>query len=128
MATILVLDDSIELLEMFEMLFKLKGFGIHTASNLDSFKQKIREHKPDLIIMDIMLGAQDGREVCRQLKLKDGTKNIPIVIMSASANKLEDHQHYLADDILEKPFSLTELIGKLNNLLVAQKQDITKGG
>ncbi|HTH32717.1 MAG TPA: response regulator [Lacibacter sp.] len=118
------MDDSIELLEMFEMLFKLKGFGIHTASNLDSFMKKIGAQKPDLIIMDIMLGAQDGRQLCMQLKSQSATKEIPVIIMSASANKLEDHREYLADDILEKPFALTELLGKLDNLLATKKQTL----
>ena len=128
MATILVLDDSIELLEMFEMLFKLKGFGIQTASSLNGFMKKIGEQKPDLIIMDIMLGAQDGRELCKQLKSQEATKDIPIIIMSASASKLDGHKHFLADDTLEKPFALTDLLGKMNKLLVAKSNDLQRQG
>lgn len=126
MATILVLDDSIELLEMFEMLFKLKGFGIKTASNLNTFLRLIGEQKPDLIIMDIMLGAEDGRDVCKQLKSQEDTRKIPIIIMSASASKLLGHGDHLADEILEKPFALTDLLGKMNKLLGLEKQPVTK--
>ena len=117
MATILILDDSVELLEMFEMLFKLKGFGVKTASNFESFTQKMREQKPDLIILDIMQGSRDGRDLCRQLKSQPETKDIPIILMSASPAKLEDHKQHGADDILEKPFTLTDLLGKLNKQL-----------
>ena len=117
MATIFVLDDSIDLLEMFEMLFKLKEFVIETASNLDSFLPKIQEVQPDLIIMDIMLGAQDGRTVCQQIKLNQDTSHIPIMVISASANKLENYHHFMADDVLEKPFAMNDLFDKVNKLL-----------
>ena len=79
--------------------------------------RKIATQKPDLIIMDIMLGAQDGRNVCKQLKSQHETKHIPIIIMSASPGKLNGHKEHLADDILEKPFALSDLLSKMNKLL-----------
>lgn len=117
MASVLVLDDSIELLEMFEILFKMKGVAVRTSSNLVNFNDKILEQKPDLIILDIMLGADDGRLICKDLKTRSETSDIPVIITSASNSKLDDYRNYLADDILEKPFTKKELFDKVDNLL-----------
>jgi DNA-binding response OmpR family regulator len=117
MATILILDDSMELLEMLPIIFKMKGHKAITSSTKDSFLQKLQTCKPDLILIDIYLRHTDGREICKEIKGNEETKNIPVILISASPDKLTAYKDCDADGILEKPFDLNILITKIESLI-----------
>ena len=106
MADILLLDDSIELLEMFGMLFKHKGLGLRSVTSEPSFLKEINQQKPDLVILDILLSGSDGREICLSLKSNDNTKDVPVIMMSANPKLLASCKGVCGEDYLEKPFDL----------------------
>ncbi|MES2429687.1 MAG: response regulator [Bacteroidota bacterium] len=119
MSQVLVIDDSTELLEMFEIVLIKNAFDVRTALNKNQALKKLATNVPDIILLDIFLRDDDGRTFCKELKSHELYHSIPIILMSSNANKLKDYQTFLADDYLEKPFSIRSLLEKMNNLLMA---------
>jgi CheY-like chemotaxis protein len=65
---------------------------------------------PDLILLDIMLGAMDGREIAKELKDGEHTKSIPIIMISANHTMAKDIEQYGVDTFVPKPFSSAHLL------------------
>ena len=98
--TIFVADDDEGTIEVLSIILRKEGYNIQCFTDAKKLLRR-RIHLPDLIILDIILGSVDGREICRQLKLSPITKNIPVLFLSAMMN-LSKHAA-TADDFLEKP-------------------------
>ena len=119
MKYILVVDDSAELLESFQMILTINGYACNGIMKEDEIFTAITERKPDLIFLDIHLGGMDGREVCKRIKQHPASSDIPVILTSGHEHKLKDYQQYQADGILEKPFSLKDLLGVIKTSLPA---------
>ena len=63
--------------------------------------------------MDVFLRDGDGREICKELKSSETTKNTPVILMSGSPAVLKEYKDYYADDVIEKPFIFEDLIKKI---------------
>ena len=116
---ILIADDESNQLELMAFNLNMSGFSFIKASNGDEALQLIEEHSPDLVILDWMMPNMSGIEVCRILRSRAETKQIPIIILSARS---EDSDKSLgldtgADDYISKPFSPKELISRVKALL-----------
>lgn len=88
-----------------------EGYDITELDTSHLVLQTVKELKPSLILLDVMLGDMDGRDICRALKSDSLTKSIPVIMVSASHeiyNKLE--QLCYANEYLDKPFNLVDLI------------------
>ncbi|UAY53082.1 response regulator [Ferruginibacter albus] len=114
MADILLLEDNIDMLKMFQMLFKYKGMGLRSVANESCFLKELSKQKPDLIILDILLRDSDGRQICLDLKSNCNTKDIPVIMMSVSPKLLGSCKGICGEDYLEKPFDIKELFDKIN--------------
>ena len=68
---------------------------------------------PDLLLLDIWMSGEDGRDICKKLKQSELTKNIPVIMVSASKDIKESALAAGADDFLAKPFEMNELLGKI---------------
>ena len=117
MAKIMVVDDSPDLLLLISIIIKREGHESISLTSPVELMQKIDEYNPDLIIIDVNLGNYNGKEVCKNIKANPASKNIPVLLTSASAEALADFKDYHADDILEKPFELSIITNKINGLL-----------
>ena len=117
MANILVLDDSKDLLNMIKNIFQLHNYEVRTASTKSSLMAHIEIFKPDIILLDVLLDGINGREICRELKEHDDTKNIAIILLSGSHEQLRNYKECKADDILEKPFEFEDVEKKVKMLL-----------
>lgn len=117
MSRILIVDDSIDLLEAMEIILIQKGFEVQTISRWHNIHSHIINFDPDLIILDIFLAGKDGREICKELRNTVVSKYLCIMMFSASSKALEDYESYGADDFLEKPFGIKNLIEKIETLL-----------
>ncbi|MBA2285234.1 MAG: response regulator [Ktedonobacteraceae bacterium] len=106
---ILVVDDDKETLEAIQVALEMEGYAVKTSLSGDCF-QHLDGYVPDLILLDILLSGEDGREICMRLKQREETKHIPIVLYSAHVSG--DIITYLsgASTFLAKPFELHELI------------------
>jgi len=108
---ILIVDDDLDAVELLTKRFRAEGYSTSEAYDGGQALQKVKEYKPDLIILDIMMPKVDGYEVSKSLKNYDETKHIPIIMLSAKA-KIPDKVKGLdfgADDYITKPFDYREL-------------------
>jgi CheY-like chemotaxis protein len=116
MKKILVVDDDDGILEVVQIVLEGEGYLVETCKN-GACLQEYAAQSPDLILLDVLLSGEDGRELCKKLKQNELTRHIPIVMLSAhsDASKIVDGSG--ADDFLEKPFDVDVLIEMVDRYL-----------
>jgi DNA-binding response OmpR family regulator len=109
---IMIADDDPAIVDAVEMLLEFEGYEVITtvdgANVLD-----MKEDLPDLLLLDIWMSGEDGRDICKKLKQEASTKNIPVIMMSANRDIGESAMEAGADDFLAKPFEMHELLEKI---------------
>ena len=116
---ILLVDDEKDLVSTIKMRLDHYGYDIIAAYDGQEALEKVRNKKPDLIILDLMLPKIDGYKVCSMLKLDEKYKDVPIIIFTARAQE-SDRKLALecgADDYIVKPFEPQILLDKIKVLL-----------
>ena len=116
---VLICDDDPVILRLLEVNLELEGYDVISADNGESAIEAAREDKPDLIILDIMMPKLDGYETAARLKQDDGTKDIPVVFLSAKAQQsdIDKGKAFGVADYLTKPFDPNDLIDIVERLL-----------
>lgn len=109
MRRLFIVDDDYDILLSLGMWFKKMGFAVDTFENSRTMFSALHQSVPDLILLDINLQGEDGREVCKQIK-KEDTHACPVILFSANYPALEGAQNLYADGILHKPFDLQEAL------------------
>ncbi len=117
MSKLLIVDDSDALLEVMTNILERNGYVVRTLSRAKDVYKAIDEFKPDLLILDIFLAGEDGREICKELRKKAETKDLCVLVFSASPKNLENYQEYDANDVIEKPFDISLLMEKIEKVL-----------
>ena len=122
METILIIEDDATMLRGLKDNFEFKGYRVLTAADGEEGLEAALNHKPDLIVLDIMLPKINGYEVCRLIR-KEGLE-MPIIMLTA---KSEESDIVLglnlgADDYVTKPFSIKELLARAAAFLRRSKQ------
>lgn len=120
MAKILVVDDEPDVVEIVRIRLEQEGHTIFTAGDGRSGLQGVFEHKPDLVILDVMMPGIDGFEVAYQMKNNPLTVNTPIVMLTARADfgSIAKGWNLDVDNYVTKPFKLDELAETIKNVLV----------
>ena len=111
---VLIIDDDIDALTSISFLLTINGFIVETEPLWQNTFNKIRLFNPDLILLDINLRGEDGRNICQQIKSTPDFQHIHIILFSAHITKQTDLKGSLADDFIGKPFEIKELIEKIN--------------
>jgi DNA-binding response OmpR family regulator len=120
MQRILAVDDDNDILEILQYILEESGYEVSTLADGHFLFDSIREHHPDLIILDIMLGNMDGRKLCRDVKSQTDTYKIPVILISASHSVVDTlKQNGNPDDFLAKPFDISTLLNKVARQLAA---------
>jgi CheY-like chemotaxis protein len=116
--TILVIDDDDAVRKSISVALKLKG-GFDTLEAEDGLigLELAKQHHPDLIISDVVMGNLNGFLMLETLKEYPETADIPIILMTMQAYRDKDWKRGAAVEYLAKGFSLDELIGKVNSIL-----------
>ncbi len=116
---ILVIDDELELVKAITIRFKASGYEVTSAFDGQEGVDKAEEIKPDLILLDIVMPKMDGYQVCKKLKGNPETKDIPIIIFTASGQQdLEKRCMAVGGKaVIMKPFEAPELLALVNKLL-----------
>jgi two-component system phosphate regulon response regulator PhoB len=117
--SILVVDDEEDLLELVRYNLSRDGYRVACVSSGEDALKSARKQPPDLIVLDLMLPAVDGLEVCRRLKGDSKTRDIPIIMLTAKSEE-SDMVAGLergADDYIAKPFSPRVLSARVKALL-----------
>jgi DNA-binding response OmpR family regulator len=112
---ILVVDDEDDILNFLELVLGEKGFDVVTASGGQEALTKAQLERPDLVLLDIMMPQMDGWEVLKLLRIDEETAEVPVAMLSARTEARDRVQGLQegAIDYICKPFSLQELLGKI---------------
>jgi two-component system, OmpR family, alkaline phosphatase synthesis response regulator PhoP len=118
---ILVVDDEPDIVEVIKQRLQGAGFEILIAEDGYKGLEMARKEKPDLIILDLMLPKIEGYKVCRMLKFDKEFSYIPIIILTARSQPVEEEIGYStgANLYLTKPFDGNSLVEKVKELLKA---------
>ena len=116
---ILVVDDEIYIVHILDFSLGIEGYEVMTALDGEQALAKVAQDKPDLIVLDIMMPKLDGYETCKALKSNPGTKDIPVILLSAKGRNVDQKVGFEvgADDYITKPFSPRKLVERINAIL-----------
>jgi DNA-binding response OmpR family regulator len=114
---ILIYDDNAELLECMQLCLENQDFQVKTTSDKKHFYWLLDNFEPDALLIDVNLSGEDGRVICRMLKDDENYSAMPVILFSSSAGKLRDYLAYGADDVLEKPFEIRDVVSKLRAVI-----------
>ena len=125
-AHILIVDDDQHITGVLRRALAYEGYSVEVATRGDEALNKVIEHPPDLIVLDIMLPGIDGLEVCRRLRASGN--QVPILMLTAK-DAIPDRVSGLdqgADDYLVKPMELEELLARVRALLRRRNPEQTE--
>ncbi len=113
---VLVVDDDVELVELIQRVLVDDGrFEVRTVNNGFDAGMMVKEYRPDLIVLDVMLPDINGKEVCQRVRSDANMEEVRILCISGmiEEDKIADLKLAGADDFLHKPFDLEELIDRM---------------
>jgi DNA-binding response OmpR family regulator len=117
MKKVLIIDDDVDSLTAVTKLLGTYAFKVRGLSETEEVLQTVKEYRPHIIILDINLGRQDGRNICRQLKSNTETGKIKIILYSGYYDASDNYREYNADDFIAKPFVMKQLVNKMQQHL-----------
>ena len=116
---ILIVEDESALVTMLSYNLEKEGYRVCEAGDGEEALTMVAENKPDLVLLDWMLPSLSGIEICRQLRRKPSTRELPIIMLTARGEEGDKIRglNIGADDYMTKPFSLPELKARVRALL-----------
>jgi CheY-like chemotaxis protein len=114
---ILILDDNQDILDIVHETLSYEKFDVRSTSDGTTVMPMIEELIPDLIILDYRVAGVNGGELCKEIKCHPRFKDIPVILFSAYINHEDELFSYGCDAVINKPFDLSELVEKVNNLI-----------
>ncbi len=121
---ILLVDDDPDFVEAVKVIVENGGYDVDVAYDGQEGLEAVAANKPDLIVLDVMMPVMNGHEACAKLKADEGTANIPIILLTAVADRVTtstySHRDMLeseADDYMPKPVEPVELLNLIKNWL-----------
>lgn len=121
---ILLVDDDPDFVEAVKVIVESGGFNVRVAYDGQEGLDAVAEEKPDLIVLDVMMPNMDGHAACAKLKSDPATKDIPIILLTAVADRVTtskySHRDMLeseAEDYMPKPVDPPELLGLIKSWL-----------
>tara|TARA_A100001234_G_scaffold34040_1_gene26560 strand:- start:13604 stop:14299 length:696 start_codon:yes stop_codon:yes gene_type:complete len=116
---IYIVEDEPDIREAISYNLTQEGFKVHEFSDAESCLQKIKNHKPDLLILDLMLPGISGLDLCKYIRSKNELKMISIIMLTAKSEEVDRILGFElgADDYVTKPFSIRELILRVKVIL-----------
>jgi DNA-binding response OmpR family regulator len=119
---ILIADDEPNIVTALEYLLQKNGYEVLIARNGDAALELVEKHKPDLVLLDVMMPVKSGYEVCQLMRERAAWRHIKIVMLTAKGREVEMNKGLSvgADLYITKPFSTQELVQKISALLGAR--------
>lgn len=116
---VLIVDDEPNIVISLEFLMKREGFRVSVARDGEEALTRIRDGKPDLVILDIMMPKLNGFEVCEQVRANEELRSTRILMLTAKGREAEMKKGLAlgADDYMAKPFSTRDLVQKIKTML-----------
>jgi DNA-binding response OmpR family regulator len=116
---IILADDDAGIVEAVKLALEEEGYTVTTTADGDCLKE-LSDDLPDLVLLDIWMSGTDGRDLAKHIKSREETKGVPIIMVSANRDCQAIASEVGAEDYIEKPFDLDELLGKVARLVSAQ--------
>ena len=122
MHRILIVDDEPNIVLALELLMKREGYEIHTVDDGQKALDAVREFRPDLIVLDIMMPKMDGYEVCQLIRADASLKDVYIIMLTAKGREVEKEKGMAlgADYYITKPFSTREVMMRVKEFLAGR--------
>jgi two-component system, OmpR family, response regulator VicR len=121
---ILCIEDEPEMIDLIRLILTRKGFDVLGATGGKEGLNLIKQEKPDLVLLDLMMPDMDGWEVYQQMKADNNIQNIPVIIVTAKAQTIDKvlGLHIAkVDDYIAKPFSPQELLNSVERVLAKER-------
>jgi DNA-binding response OmpR family regulator len=117
--SVLIVDDAPNIVLSLEFLMKQEGYEVFSVSNGEEALNFVRQTRPDLILLDVMMPQKDGYEVCQAIRADETMRDIRIIMLTAKGRDVEREKGLAlgADDYITKPFSTREVVEKVRNIL-----------
>src|SRR5204863_4434027 len=114
-----IVEDEEALSMLLRYNLEAEGYEVETVARGDEAEIRLKENAPDLLILDWMLPGLSGIELCRRLRARPETKQLPIIMLTARGEESERVRGLAtgADDYIVKPFSVPELLARVKGLL-----------
>ena len=126
---VLIVEDEAPLLTLLRYNLEKQGFRVDEATDGQEALLRVAEARPDIILLDWMLPSLSGIEVCRQLRRRAETRDLPIIMITARTED-QDAVRALdigADDYIAKPFAMEQVLARMRALLRRSGRVTTKG-
>jgi len=116
MKRVLIVDDDEGILDATSLILEASGYSVDTTPRGEETYKKIDKFHPDVILLDVLMSGTDGREICKKLKASEKTRKIPIIMFSANPSARQTSLKTGANDFLNKPFDLDDLLNRVEKL------------
>lgn len=118
---VLVVDDEPNIVLSFEFLLKQVGYDVRVARDGEQALASIAEHKPGLVLLDVMMPKRDGYDVCQTIRANPDWSDIRIIMLTARGREVDREKGLAlgADEYITKPFSTREVVEKVRQFLGA---------
>lgn len=117
---IVCIEDEREMIELVKLILSRKGYQVHGAEGGQAGLDMVRNLRPHLVLLDLMMPDMDGWEVYQQMRADDSLKDIPVIIITAKAQSIDKilGLHIAkVNDYITKPFAPSELIQSIESVL-----------
>lgn len=116
---IYVVEDDMNIQEIESFALKNSGYDVEAFDTAGKFFGRLKSKKPDLVLLDIMLPDADGITIMKQIRKKDDTRKLPVIMVTAKTSEIDKVKGLDsgADDYITKPFGVMELISRVKALL-----------
>lgn len=116
---VLIVDDDPLITELISVNLEAEGYGVRTASDGEKALEAIEQHKPDLVILDIMMPHVDGWEVCRMIKENPDLNSVRVLMLTARdtmKDRMIGQDILKAEEYMTKPFDMNELLDRVRSM------------
>lgn len=118
---IAIVDDDERIVELIELVLSAEGYSVCSITESEKAFDRIKEYRPDLVLLDLMMPVVDGWRVLEQLRCHHTTSPIPVLVVTAKSGCEEDARRNRADiqGLVIKPFEFDDLLSKVDQLLTS---------
>lgn len=114
--SVLIIDDEYAILELIGILLTDYGYQVHTATSGEEGLAMMAQERPDLVVLDFMMPVVNGADVLHRMREQPVLADVPVIMVSAAPRSVEE-AYLTFDAFLGKPFDVTELLRKIENLI-----------
>ena len=119
MPRVLVVDDDPDMAAICSLVLQSEGYDTDVARNGAEAYDRLSREGVDVVLLDVMMPVLDGITVCKMVKRDPRTKDLPVIIMTASESLREEARVSCADAVISKPFDIDHLIETVNHFAAA---------